>query len=212
MIAAEAERQRWLAARLPQPELVVADGPWLMTVGPGHGAHQPERQPVPDDVPALIGESLRRIHDLDVASCPFATDWDSRMAAIDRAVGDDRVDGGALPPPYDRYEPSRLVELIEETRPSSQPGDGGVVGHGTPVVPNLVLDRGRLAGWTGLNRLGVADRHADLAVAHRSIQSLLGADAVFGFYEGYGTDPDLVALDHYMLIDVVLAAVDEPEE
>ncbi|MDH3683382.1 MAG: hypothetical protein OEV40_25970, partial [Acidimicrobiia bacterium] len=127
------------------------------------------------------------------------------------AVAAGRVDAAALPSPYDRYDPGRLVTVIHETRPSSEPSDDLVVCHGTPVVPNLFLDSGRFAGWTGLARLGVADRHADLAVAHRSIHALFGPDAVFGFYEGYGAEPDLVALDHYILIDVVLAAVAQPD-
>ena len=45
----------------------------------------------------------------------------------------------------------------------------------------------------------VSDRHLDLAVLHHSIHTTLGAEAVFSFYEAYGSDPSLVLLDRYVI-------------
>ena len=72
---------------------------------------------------------------------------------------------------------------------------------------NLFHDGDRPSGVTGVHRLGVADRHLDLAIIHRSLQAAFGAEAVFGFYQGYGHTPKLVALDHYLLIDVMITAL-----
>jgi aminoglycoside phosphotransferase len=59
----------------------------------------------------------------------------------------------------------------------------------------------------GFGSLIVADRHLDLAIAHLSVGAVLGQEAVFGFYDAYGRDPDLIRLDRAVLVAHVLGAV-----
>lgn len=204
-IEAEAVRAGWLSDHAPCPEVLVVDDRWLVTARPpGEPALRPDRQPAPDVVPAAIGGALRDLHRVPAGDCPFDGSWSDRMRRIEAAVTEGRLDAASLPDPYRRYHPARLLELARSSRPVDV---DPVVCHGAPVAANVVLDRGRVSGLIGVHRLGLADRHLDLAIAHRSLQALFGGEAVFGLYEGYGADPDLVALDHYVLLDVIDGAV-----
>ncbi len=60
-------------------------------------------------------------------------------------------------------------------------------------VDRMLLSDGEVVDIGGGPFGLMADRHLDLAVLHHSLHLTLGADAVFGFYEAYGIDPDLVA-------------------
>lgn len=204
-VTAAAQRLSWLQTVFPTARLEHAEGPWLVVSTSGHPAHRPDLQPIPDDVPGLVGTALRRLHDLETAACPFVAGWEVQHATIEAAVAADRLEVSGLPDPYNRYDPKRLLDLLVEGRPDEV---DPVVCHGAPVLPNLWFDQGGLGATTGHHRLGLADPHFDLAVAHRSVQSWFGGEAVFGLYEGYGSDPDLVRLDHYVLMDVLLQAVD----
>ncbi len=204
VVASAVERSLWLREWMPVAPIDHVDDQWLVTLPSGHPAHRPDLQPVPDQVPGLVGEALRRMHDLDVEPCSFSAGWEVQHATIAAAVDAGRLDITALPAPYDRYGADRLLELLVEGRPDTATI---VVCHGAPALSNLWFDQGQLSATTGHHRLGLADPHLDLAVAHRSLQSWFGGEAVFGFYEGYGSDPDLVRLDHYVLIDVLLQAI-----
>lgn len=213
--AARAERDRvaWLAAasgtdvELPVAGTVVlVEGPWLVVDGlVGEAALHPERQPEPDRVPVELGRALRRLHDLDVASCPFVRSWDDELEELSRAIGSGALDRERLPDPYRRYQPDELLRLAVTGRPAG--GDDQVVGHGRPLAQHLLLDDGRVSGFLALDRLAVVDRHRDLAVIHRHLLTLFGAEAVFAFYDGYGSDPDLVWLDHAIAVEVIDDAV-----
>jgi aminoglycoside phosphotransferase len=205
-VEAEQARLVWLANRFPVPEIVAVDGCWLVTtVPPGHPGNAADEAPDPGDVSRAIGAGLRRLHELPVADCPFERSWGTIVAQLQRGVEGDLVDASSLPQPYSRYEAGRLLELVQSGRPS--PPDDPVVCHGSPAVTNLFVDGGALSGVVGVHRLGVADRHLDLAIVHRSISDLLGPQALYGFYEGYGQDPDLVRLDHYLLVDLLVSAL-----
>ncbi len=116
------------------------------------------------------------------------------MAAEIRA-GIGALDPTILPDPYRRYEAERLLEIWLEGRPGVE---DLVLCHGRPDLDNLLVDPAPV-GWVGVGRLRLADRHADLAVVQYSLHRRFGPDSVFAFYEAYGTEPDLVRLDHYLL-------------
>lgn len=208
-IEREADRLHWLASEPgafgPGPGPVV-DGGWIVVdVGAASPAHRPEAQPEPDAVPAIVAEALRRLHDLDVASCPYRRSRDDVVSELAAAIDQGRLRADRLREPYDRYEPVRLLELVAETRPSD---DDLVVAHGAPVLSNLMVVAEEPTRFVGVHRLGVGDRHLDLAVITHQLQLAFGPEALYGFYEAYGQDPDLLQLDHYVLLDAMTAAVD----
>lgn len=211
--AVEVERLERIGAAVPfaVPEVVGIEGPWLVTVRPpGLPADQPDRHGEPEALAGLVGEGLAALHRLPVSVLgPTGARGDELVDRCRRAVVDRLVDASALPPPYDRYEPARLLELLVAGR---QPVDETpVVCHGWPGLDRCLVDGPRFAGFDGFESALVADRHLDLAVAHLAVASVLGAEAVFALYEGYGADPDLVRLDHHVLAAHLLGYRPDPE-
>ncbi len=216
-IKAEVERSQWLGAEvINSVEVILAVDNWVVSIAPGgrhaQPGHQRQLHAEPDRLPVALGATLRRLHELDPASCPFTPTWGQVVDELDEAVESGRLDPARLRPPYDRYQPERLLELVRLGRPAS---DDLVVTHGSSGLSNLFVSTTGSesdsepvsVGVAGLHRLGVADRHRDLAVVHYQLNEAFGPEAVIGFYEGYGLTPDLVALDHYIFIDVLTAAL-----
>lgn len=198
----EADRLIWLADRAPVPEVVATasdqTGSWLVTrTAAGTPAHRGELHADVGAVVHAVATGLRRLHDLPVADCPFDAGWDRLDADVARSLAAGRIEPASLDAPFDRYDAARLVELWRQGRPD-RPEDR-VVLHGDPSLPNLLVDGSALVGLVDVGRLGVGDRHLDLAVVHLSLHRNLGPNAVFAFYDAYGLDPDLVRLEHYRL-------------
>lgn len=83
-----------------------------------------------------------------------------------------------------------------------------VVCHGDLCLPNIVLDPETLdvAGFIDLGRLGVADRHADLALLLANARETWpdeerARDADAAFAEWYGLAPDPGRLRFYLHLD-----------
>lgn len=198
----EAQRLTWLQGRAGGPAVLAVDtderGGWLVTrtIG-GVPAHLAERHGDVERVVLAVARTLRQLHELPVADCPFDAGWDVLDAEVARSLDAGLIDTADLGPPFYRYDAARLVELWRQGRPAGPQEQ--VVVHGDPSLPNVIVDPRAGAGLVDAGRLGVGDRHLDLAVVHASIQRNLGPQAVFAFYDAYGTDPDLVRLEHYRL-------------
>lgn len=163
---------------------------------PGVPADRPDLHGDLPGLPSALGRGVARIH---AATLP------SEVALFDvEAAIRDRLEAGLIsttemPEPYDRYSEQELAELFQQS-----PGGERVSAGPTCVVGRLTLDRilmadGEVCGIAGEGFGLVGDCHLDLAVLHHSIHSSLGAEAVFGFYEAYGSDPSLVLLDRYVI-------------
>lgn len=105
--------------------------------------------------------------------------------------------------PYDRYAAERLVEIWTEAELPATYESTTVVLAGALSIDRMLLANGELSGIEGACGL-IGDRHLDLAVLQHSVHRDLGAEAVFGFYESYGADPNIVALDHFVLAALLL--------
>jgi aminoglycoside phosphotransferase len=175
----EAERARlgWLRARgVPVPEVVdwghEPDLTWVRTAAvPGVPASDPWPAAVRDRVVAVFGETLRVLHSLEPAGCPFDYSPSTRLRAARQRV----ADGPVL---------ARLESAV--------PDDALVVGHGDYCLPNVLLAPGGTVHLVDVGRAGLADRHSDLADALRSIRGPLnpqfGESHARRFLDAYGCD------------------------
>ena len=164
---------------------------------------------VPGAVTSL-GRFLGRVHAVRRESCPFER-WLSVTVPIARL----RVDRGLVDTEdFDherdgRSAPDLLDELVDG-RPRAEELELGdlVVCHGDACLPNFLLDPDSLAvtGMIDVHRLGVADRHLDLALATRSISDTTlnpayGAPAAEAMLAAYGRAADPWRLHFYALLD-----------
>lgn len=180
----------------------------------------------PAEVAEALGAALARLHAGDGATFrdrttvgtgeqPVALGPDQLLAAVADRAADGRLEPEWLPHPYRRYTVDELIRLASEgastllDRGEAEP----VPVHGDPRLENLVVDDGDGARLDSeIAGTGFGDRHLDIAIAHQSVHRHLGTEAVMAFYQGYGRDPDLVLLDHYILISLLLGRGDLAEK
>ncbi len=179
---------------------------------PGVPADRPDLHGQVEGLIEGLGQALRALHDTptsaDELSDPATKDsdskgwsdlpqgWQALADEIQRAIDGDQVQTNDLPDPYRRYDARRLHEIWIEGRPETE---DLVLSHGNPRLASFFFDGSHFVGTEGLEHFCLADRHLDLAIIHQEIHTHLGAEAIFGFYEAYGRDPDLLRLDHYLL-------------
>ena len=176
-VTVEAERLRWLAERLPVPEVIetgLTDAhTWMLTRElPGLPASDLRWRRDPGRTAAILGAAVRTFHDAladSVASCP----WSWRIA--------DRLKNGTG---------SAEARTIARTPPEER---DLVVAHGDLCAPNILLHPdGRLAGFTDVGKLGVAARAADLGCHIWSLQRNEMGDQADAFLDAYGYEGDRV--------------------
>ncbi len=160
----ERRRIEWLAGTgVPGPRVLDFDGEVLvMTAVPGVPASETDAEHA---WPSIL-DVLARIHALPVASCPFERRLATMFALAEAVVAEDRVEPAFLSDEQRRVPPPRLLDALRTdlpTRLAQEPGDE-VVCHGDPCLPNFMVDGDVCTGVIDLGRLGVADRHADLAL------------------------------------------------
>lgn len=214
----ERDRLIWLATtELPAAEVVewVDDGETAIlttTALPG----------VPlSDLPAALahgaagslGAFLRRLHATSRDACPFER-WLPTTTARARI----RVDQGLVEADdFDDERRGRHVEdahqLLISKRPRAERLETAdlVVCHGDACLPNFLADPETLeiTGMVDVGRLGLADRHLDLALATRSMSDTglnpaFGTAAADAILAAYGVPADPWRLDFYRLLDEFL--------
>lgn len=200
----EVARLRWLRGQgQSAPEVLATveeDGRrWLlMSALPGRDlASSPELPP--QRRVELLADALRGLHALPVAACPF----DQRLALRLQAAAA-RVEGGQVD--TDDFDDERLGLSAAQAyaallRECPQEEDC-VVTHGDACLPNLMACDGRFTGFIDCGRLGIADRHQDLALAARSlVHNLENTRWVKPFFDRYGVTADETRLGFYRFLD-----------
>jgi len=199
----EVARLRWLQTQGMEAAQVLdthddANGRWLlMRAVPGRDlASSPDLAPL--QVVHLMADALQALHTLPTDRCPFDHRLPHRLAAA-RA----RMEAGVVDAEdFDDARAGQTVQQVFAALLASVPAQADlVVTHGDACLPNLMAAQGRFTGFIDCGRLGVADRHQDLALAARSIASNLGVQWVAPFFARYGTVPDAALLAFYCLLD-----------
>ncbi|WP_028355383.1 APH(3')-II family aminoglycoside O-phosphotransferase [Bordetella petrii] len=199
----EVLRLRWLAQQgIDCPRVLrtaqAAGRHWLlMSAVPGRDLASTPELPAARIV-AIAAAALRALHGLDPAGCPF----DHRRAVrIEHARA--RVQAGLVD--ESDFDDERMGQSAAQAYAALCAGQPAhedlVVTHGDACLPNLLAVDGRFSGFVDCGRLGVADRHQDLALAAWSIEYNLGAQWAQPFLDAYGGPVDTERLAFYRLLD-----------
>jgi aminoglycoside 3'-phosphotransferase II len=201
----EAQRLDWFAAHgIPVPEVIAYANDdaheFLVTRAlPGVDASE-----APDARAAVmaIAQVLRELHALEPWDFAFDRRLKFTIPEAQQHMLADLVD-------QTDFEAHRLgrsaVDLFQElleTRPTSE---DLVIAHGDACLPNFIVDGARVSGLIDLGRAGIADRHQDIALTLRSIES--SKNPKFNslsalFLEVYGLQTlDPAKIDFYQLLD-----------
>ncbi|WP_064711498.1 APH(3')-II family aminoglycoside O-phosphotransferase [Rhizobium bangladeshense] len=200
----EAERLGWLkASGVPCPESIAreSDGErnWLLISAlPGSDLASAAAL-TPLARVELLAAALADLHRLPIASCPFDHRLEQRLPVAKARMEAEIVD-------EEDFDAARLGkragELFAELERLKPDGEDLVVTHGDACLPNFIVSDGRFSGYIDCSRLGVADRHQDIALACRSIASNFGEALVQPFLDRYGMPaPDPARLHYYRLLD-----------
>ncbi|HEX3929956.1 MAG TPA: APH(3') family aminoglycoside O-phosphotransferase [Nocardioides sp.] len=217
-LADERDRLEWLAGvGLPAPAVLDwadDDGSATLTTAslPGVPLSELPGSSVPVAARAL-GEFLARLHGVPRERCPF-----ERWLAVTVPLARVRAEEGLVD--ADDFDEGRAGRSVDEVladllagRPRAEQLEMAdlVVCHGDACLPNFLADPETLAitGMVDVGRLGVADRHVDLALATRSMSDATlnpayGPDAASATLTAYGRDADPWRLDFYQLLDELL--------
>ncbi|MFC4126697.1 phosphotransferase [Nocardia rhizosphaerae] len=192
---AEYERLRWLRAQgIPVPAIAAFAEDVLVLADAGAGSLA-DPAGAGAEVGALLGRTLRALHALPVADCPFDAGLERTLAAARRNVVEGFVDTADFDADHRELDPATVYERLFTQRPSQE---DLVVAHGD-FTPGNVLAGGVLIDVAGLGR---ADRYRDLALAERDLAADFGIEAVVAFFTAYGlTAPDRAELEYYRLLD-----------
>ena len=180
----ELERLWWAADRLPVPRVVAVDGDGALVEDPPGASALDESPDATVGLSRSIGEAVRRLHELPADECPFDRSLNFEVPTAWGRVLTGEGEQAAF---------GDVLAMLPER-------EDLVVTHGDLRLRNVLVDDGVVNGFVGLGRLGVADRHRDLAVIDASIRQQWGDDAVTAFADGYGREPDPVLLDFHLLL------------
>ena len=201
---AERERLRWFAGRIPVPAvagyatdrhhefLVVARLPGIDLSHPDAVLHAARNT-------RLMALALRELHALPLMECPFDMSLAARLRDARERVARGHVDETDFD---DERLGQRATDVLTElvrTRPARE---DLVVTHGDACCPNFIGQGEHLTGLIDLGRAGIADRHMDLALAHRSVARNYGPEHAEALLDHYGralVDPQ--KLPYYRTLD-----------
>jgi aminoglycoside 3'-phosphotransferase-2 len=202
-LADEAARLRWLAGQgFACPAVIAfeshASHDWLL-MSAVVGADLASTSIDPADVVDIMADALRRLHALDIGSCPFDHRVDRRIAAAQARMEAGDVDESDFDDERQGWSATNAFAELEALRPATE---DLVVTHGDACLPNFMAAERRFSGFIDCGRLGVADRHQDLALACWSIRYNLGETWIGPFLERYRSpEAEPAKLSWYRLLD-----------
>jgi len=200
----ERECLRYFTGRVPVPRVVayeVEGGLEYLAMSrvPGLDAAHPDVLFHPDRLVSLLARALRELHALPLRECPFNMSLPVALARARERVAAGVVDESDFDDERQGRTAVSVFNELARTRPAQE---DLVVAHGDACLPNFIVNGEFIDGLIDVGRAGIADRHADLALTHRSLGRNLNPDYAEQFLDLYGRDVvDPQKLAYYRLLD-----------
>lgn len=204
-LVAEMTRLAWVSGHCMVPETVCfaldRDVAWLLTTamdGEGADAALSREASSAGLIVDGIAAYLRDLHALPISSCPYAAMLEGRMAEAKARVSAGLVDSSD----FDECRRGWTAEDVWNALEASKPAASSlVVTHGDFSLSNILVHNRRVSGVVDWGKLGVADRHQDLALLWRDLSSF-GSALQERFLRSYGLATlDRRSLEFYALLD-----------
>ncbi|WP_245895943.1 APH(3') family aminoglycoside O-phosphotransferase [Deinococcus irradiatisoli] len=202
-LRAEQLRWRWLAGRLPAARVVGyasdAHREYLATTRlPGLPMHHPDALLHARRNADLLARALRELHALPIRDCPFSMSLAVRLRQARERVLAGAVDPQEFSEARRHLTPEQLLGWLVRNRQN----EDLAVTHGDACLPNVLVSGEYVEGFVDVGRLGLADRHTDLALACRSLRRNCGDEMAEQFLDTYGRERvDPAKLEYYQTLD-----------
>jgi aminoglycoside phosphotransferase len=154
----------------------------------------------PEQIVKIAALSVRQLHQINTQDCPFDQRLEIKIgkALLNATQGLVRLDD------LDAIRKGWNIEQLKNELRTTKPKNEDVVfTHGDYCLPNLIVKDESLAGFIDFGRAGMADRHQDIALCLKSLQSNLGDSHEALFLEHYGLISELnqEKIEFYQLMD-----------
>ena len=140
----------------------------------------------PKRLSALLGETLRALHELPCDGCPAPDYLNQYLTLAETNYRTGNYDKSAFPDSFGYASAEEAWAVLSEGRRLLC---ADTLIHGDYCLPNVMLDGWRFSGFIDVGNSGVADRHIDLFWGAWTLWFNLHTDAYrHRFLDAYGRD------------------------
>jgi len=195
----------WLNQKLPVPEVVeyTSDSSHeylILTAIPGENCVEAMKTHDHERLVYLLAAGLRKIHSIDISSCPFDERVAEKIKNARYNVDHHLVDEENFDKERQGMTAREVYQAVTRAAPPLE--DDLVFTHGDYCLPNVLVHNDAVSGFIDLGRAGISDRYNDLAIASRSIRYNLGAEYERPFFKFYGMETvDKEKIAYYRMMD-----------
>ena len=160
---------------------------WLLTARiPGEDCTHVDARADPAALSAMLGETLRALHELPADGCPVPRRTQEYLASVEEGYRARRFEPFYYSKDYGAITADEAYKLVRE---NASLLTSRVLLHGDYCLPNVMQRGGRFAGFIDLDHGGVGERHIDLYWGAWSLQFNLKTDAYRQrFFDAYGRE------------------------
>ncbi|UVI29366.1 APH(3') family aminoglycoside O-phosphotransferase [Paenibacillus spongiae] len=202
-LAQYSQKLRWLAARLPVPNVIHYSKDerfeyLLMSEIKGIDGSDARFKENPAFIIRKLAQALKQVHAVEINDCPFDCRLHARLNEIVRKVEAGAINKESIEEEFE----DRFDHLYQRLISHPYSTEDLVFTHGDYSVPNVIIRGTDISGFIDLADAGVADKYRDLAAIHYSIIRNHGEEWTGLFYEEYGiSNVDLEKIRFYDLLD-----------
>ena len=160
---------------------------WLLTKrAEGEDCTHPEYLSDPKRLSAVLGESLRALHETKFDTCPVQNRTAEYISCVEQNYRDGSYDKTQFPDSFGFSDADSAYKVFSEGKDKLC---ADVLLHGDYCLPNIMLDGWRLSSFIDVGCGGVGDRHIDLFWGSWTLWFNLKTDKYAArFFDAYGRD------------------------